>query len=82
MAFGANTPEILRHLGYLVDTSMMPYWNYGPQGGPDFRAVRAEPYWIDRDRTVLEMPISVALVAAPARLGPPAHHRQHVQPVQ
>ena len=68
--YGPNTAEILRHLGYLVDTSMMPCWNYAPQGGPDFRTVRAEPYWIDRDRTVLEMPISVALVGRAARLGP------------
>jgi hypothetical protein len=66
--FGPNTAEILRHLGYLVDTSMMPCWNYGPQGGPDFRTVEAEPYWIDRDRTVLEMPISVALVGRAARV--------------
>jgi glycosyltransferase involved in cell wall biosynthesis len=66
--FGPNTAEILRHLGYLVDTSKMPYWNYGPQGGPDFRSVRAEPYWIDRERTVLEMPISVGLVGRAARL--------------
>ena len=68
--FGPNTAEILRHLGYLVDTSMMPWWNYAPQGGPDFRSVRADPYWIDRDRTVLEMPTSVALVGRATRLGP------------
>lgn len=68
--FGPNTAEILRHLGYLVDTSMMPCWNYAPQGGPDFRTVRAEPFWIDRDRMVLEMPISVALVGRAARLAP------------
>jgi GT2 family glycosyltransferase len=68
--FGPNTGEILRHLGYLVDSSIMPYWNYGPQSGPDFRAYGNEPFWIDRDRTVLEMPISVALVGRAARLGP------------
>ena len=67
--FGPNTAEILRHLGYLVDSSIMPYWNYVPQSGPDFRAFGAEPFWIDRDRTVLEMPISVALVGRAARLG-------------
>jgi glycosyltransferase involved in cell wall biosynthesis len=68
--FGPNTAEILRHLGYLADSSIMPYWNYGPQSGPDFRAFGAEPYWIDRDRSVLEMPISVALVGRAAHLGP------------
>jgi GT2 family glycosyltransferase len=68
--FGPNTGEILRHLGYLADSSIMPHWNYAPQSGPDFRAFGAEPYWIDRDRTVLQMPISVALVGRAARLGP------------
>ena len=68
--FGPNTGEILRHLGYLVDTSIMPCWNYERQGGPDFSDLRAEPRWIDRDRTVLEMPISVALVGRAARLPP------------
>ncbi len=72
--FGPNTGAILRHLGYLVDSSIMPYWNYGPQSGPDFRAFGAEPYWIDSDRTVLEMPISVALVGRAARLGPSMSH--------
>ena len=67
--FGPNTGEILRHLGYLVDTSMMPCWNYQSQGGPDFRELRAEPHWIDRERTVLEMPISVAHVGSAAKLG-------------
>lgn len=67
--FGPNTGEILRHLGYLVDSSIMPYWNYGPQSGPDFRAFGAEPYWIDGEQTVLEMPISVALVGRAARFG-------------
>ena len=67
--FGPNTGEILRQLGYQVDTSIMPRWNYTPQGGPDFRALGADPFWIDRDRTVLEMPISVALVGRAARLG-------------
>jgi hypothetical protein len=68
--FGPNTARILRRLGYLVDPSMMPFWNYAPHGGPDFRAIDADPFWIDRDRTVLEMPISVALVGRAARLGP------------
>jgi len=67
--FGPNTGEILRHLGYLVDSSVMPYWNYTQQSGPDYRAFGAEPFWIDRGRTVLEMPISVALVGRAARLG-------------
>ena len=68
--FGPNTAEILRHLGYLVDTSMMPHWNYESQGGADFHDLSARPFWIDPERSLLEMPISVAFVGRAARLGP------------
>jgi GT2 family glycosyltransferase len=67
--FGENTVEILRHLGYLVDTSIMPCWNYQRQGGPDFRAMPVEPFWLDPDQSLLEMPISVAMVGRAARYG-------------
>jgi len=68
---GPNTGEILKHLGYLADTSVMPHWNYRPQRGPDFRALSAKPYWFDADRTILEMPISSALVGHASRLSLP-----------
>ena len=67
--YGPNTAKILRHFGYMVDTSVMPRWNYAPQSGPDFRAFSADPYWIDRERTLLELPTSVALVGRAARVG-------------
>ena len=70
--FGPNTAGILRHFGYLVDSSVMPHWNYSAQGEPDFRGFPAEPSWIGPDRAILEMPISVGLVGRAARLGPAA----------
>ena len=70
--FGPNTAAILRHFGYVVDSSVMPHWNYSAQGGPDFRAFPAEPSWIGPDRGLLEMPVSVGLVGRAAGLGPAA----------
>ena len=65
---GPNTGEILRHLGYQVDTSVMPHWNYAPQLGPDFHTFSVQPFWFDTDKTMLEMPITSSVVGAAAGL--------------
>ena len=72
---GPNTGEILRYLGYCVDTSVMPYWNYAAQEGTDFRGLTARPYWVDSDRTLLELPISAELVGSIATHLPHASNR-------
>lgn len=59
---GPNTAGILRYLGYQVDSSVVPCWSFTRQGGPDFRRMTAHPFWIDRDRTLLELPVSAAIV--------------------
>jgi glycosyltransferase involved in cell wall biosynthesis len=65
---GCNTGQILRQFGYLADTSVVPCWNFGDQDGPDFSTMQSHPYWIDRDCTVLELPLSAALVGRASRL--------------
>lgn len=59
---GPNTGEILKRLGYEIDTSVMPFWNYVGEGGTNFDGLGPEPYWADQDRSLLELPIGVALV--------------------
>jgi GT2 family glycosyltransferase len=65
---GPNTGAILEHLGYQADTSVMPFWDYRHQGGPDFHAMTPAPYWLDKNRTILELPISAGLVGRAAGL--------------
>ena len=65
---GPNTGNILRHFGYEADTSVVPTWNFASQGGPDFRQFNAKTYWFDRDRSMLELPLSAAMVGMAARL--------------
>lgn len=67
---GANTGNILRHFGYEADTSVVPLWNFADQGGPDFRRFESRPYWFDRDRTLLELPLSAAVVGRAAGFRP------------
>lgn len=68
---GPHTGEILRELGYLADSSVMPGWNFAPFGGPDYRARSAAPCWLDAACGLLELPIAAATVGRAADLSPP-----------
>ena len=54
--------DMLRHLGYLVDSSVVPHWTFRDQDGPDFRTFDAQPYWADGDHRLLEIPLTSAVV--------------------
>ncbi|MBX9698667.1 MAG: glycosyltransferase [Acetobacteraceae bacterium] len=60
---GVRTGDILKRLGYAADSSVAPYW---PPDNlrhiPSAWALSSRPYWIDRDRTLMEIPTSAALV--------------------
>lgn len=65
---GRRTADILKRLGYLVDSSLSVCWP--PEGSdrqPGLWSLTARPHWIDRERTLLEMPVSAALVGRLAR---------------
>jgi hypothetical protein len=47
----------------------MPGWSFARQGGPDFMASGAAPYWIDAERTILELPSTAGFVGSLARAG-------------
>ncbi|QDU36080.1 hypothetical protein Mal4_03630 [Maioricimonas rarisocia] len=59
--------RLLQELGYVVDSSVIPFTDYSPQGGPDFRTALYEPYRIGNDDlripaddgALLEVPVSV-----------------------
>jgi glycosyltransferase involved in cell wall biosynthesis len=64
---GPRTADILKSLGYLADSSVTPYWPaQGMSGVPGGLAgnwaFSAQPYWADRQRSLLEIPVSAALV--------------------
>lgn len=59
--------RILQELGYVVDSSVIPFTDYSPQEGPDFRNAPYLPYRVgdddlrvpSGDGTLLEVPVSV-----------------------
>jgi glycosyltransferase involved in cell wall biosynthesis len=65
---GPRTADILKRLGYLADSSLDPYWPpEGSHHGSDIWALSARPYWVDRERRLIEIPTSAALVGRLAR---------------
>lgn len=60
---GPRTADILKSLGYVVDSSLAPCWPPpGRRGLPGAWASAPKPYWVDADRTLMEIPVSAALV--------------------
>jgi hypothetical protein len=56
---GASTPQALLDQGYRVDLSVVPTRDYSSDGGPDFRMFSATtPFWIDKERRLLELPLT------------------------
>ncbi|MBF0358384.1 MAG: WalW protein [Magnetococcales bacterium] len=53
---GANTTAILAKLGYKVDLSLAPPFDYSSDGGPDFSSVSNQPFWFGNDEDMLEIP--------------------------
>ena len=58
--------ELLRDLGYIVDSSVCPFMDYSEDGGPDFRGAPWQPYFVGHELTkpatsstsLLEVPVS------------------------
>jgi hypothetical protein len=59
---GPNTADILEDQGYEVDLSVCPYMDYSHEGGPNFIAYSAQPYWFGKKHRLLEIPLSVGFV--------------------
>lgn len=67
--FGPNTRRVLIDLGYKVDCSYVPFTSFASDGGPSFYGTRPEPFWLDREKTLLEVPLTSGYVGAWARYG-------------
>jgi hypothetical protein len=59
---GPNTDRILEELGFEVDFSVSPPFDYRAEGGPDFSGFGAGPYWFGAERTLLGLPLTGAFL--------------------
>ncbi|EMD82638.1 polysaccharide deacetylase family protein [Pacificimonas flava] len=66
---GPNTEALLDELGYKLDASVRPYFDYSEEGGPDFRRIDPRPYWTGPERRLLELPLSTTFTGSLRRAG-------------
>lgn len=66
---GPNTASALIDAGYWIDTSVMPLTDFSSRSGPNYTHAPAQPFWVDRDRRLLELPNTVGLVGLMERIG-------------
>ncbi len=68
---GPNTVKSLGVLGYQVDSSVVPEFSYRGSGGPVFFGRSANPYWLDSEKLLLEMPLTSTYIGRLVGSGPP-----------
>lgn len=67
--FGPNTARVLADLGYKIDCSYVPFTSFAGDGGPDFRAVPDQPFWLDEASRLLEIPTTAGFIGPAAAMG-------------
>ncbi len=68
---GPNTEALLDELGYRLDCSVRPLFDYRSEDGPSFWRAPAEPYWTGTERRLLEVPATVLFVGHLRGIGGP-----------
>jgi hypothetical protein len=71
--YGPNTERILSDLGYEIDMSPAPSFNYSADGGPDYSHYNCYPFWTV-DRHLLRIPHTSAQVGFLCRDGISRYH--------
>lgn len=66
---GPNTDEILKEAGVAIDTSVRAKFDYSAGHGPDFRKHPLTPYWLDKTRGLMELPLTTVFWGVMRRQG-------------
>ena len=72
---GPNTAAILSDCGIAIDTSVRSTFDYSTGGGPNFRDFPVTPYWIDRNRGLMELPLTTVYWGLLRQFGTALHAR-------
>ncbi len=79
--YGLNTRATLLELGYEVDCSFVPHVSFANDSGPSYYGVPDQPFWLDEERQLLELPLTSGFIGAISRIGPklaPLFDNRHV----
>jgi hypothetical protein len=71
-----NTAVALAELGFLVDLSASPPFDFSDEGGPDYSGFTSDPFWFGPNWELLGVPATGAYVGAVAATS--FAHRLHV----
>jgi hypothetical protein len=55
---GPATAGIMKRAGVAIDSSVRANFDYSAGGGPDYSMHPLEPYWVDEERQLLELPLT------------------------
>lgn len=67
---GPHTAGLLKDCGIAIDTSVRSNFDYSGGGGPDYRAHPLAPYWLDEERSLLELPLTTVFWGIFRKQGP------------
>ena len=69
--YGANaeTRALLEELGFLIDSSVLPWTDLRPMAGPDFRHSSPDPFWFGAGDRLLEIPLTTGFLGLLHRFG-------------
>lgn len=70
---GPNSAAILSDAGIVIDSSVRSLFDYSATGGPDFHGHPQAPYWLDRERGLLELPVTTIFGGRLRRWGGSLH---------
>jgi len=70
---GPNTEALLDELGYRLDCSVRPLFDYRAEEGPSFWHAPARPYWTCTERRLLEVPATALFVGGLRGIGGPLY---------
>lgn len=73
---GPGSADILKANGIALDTSVRSLFDYSEQDGPDYSDHPLAPYWVDDERSLLELPVTTVYWGLLRQLG---KHLQRVQ---
>ena len=66
---GPNTVPILRDHGIAIDSSARARFDYSAAGGPNFRELPLQPWWVDRPGGLMELPLTTVYWGLLRRFG-------------
>ena len=55
---GSQSAQMLKDARVAIDSSVRSLYDYSPGHGPDYSRHPLEPYWVDEERKLLELPLT------------------------